>query len=471
MILAAMDRWRPVPGRIRRVVPTAASAAAAARAPVHPGPPSYLQEDHLRGYAALRARGGTHRAWTGVATTLPGPLDEDALVGALTAFVGRHEGMRSWFDLDGPEPVRHLVPVEDVALEVVDVPGPPSPEDWQAGLQTLLADVFSTDCRPDAWPGFALLVVDGGDQVGLVWACDHAFTDGVSQVLVATELSSLYDGAEAAPAAGFLDYVPQERDLAASYAGTAEVEEWADLVTGHGGLPRFPLDLGLAPGETAPVRIRSTELLGGADLAAFDEACREVGARGTGGIFGALAETERRLVGDPRYWAVSVLSTRGTGPWSDAQGWFCSFAPVEFEVPEAGGFGELAAAAQAGFERAKRLGRMPVHVVLAELLGSGRLDPAAVGSPQLVSYLDLRWFPGADTPAFASGVHFTGEGRTGNASMWVNRDADRLYVLAQTPDTATAQAAVTTYHECLREVLDAAAHGRLREPVGAGHDG
>ncbi|MQW75117.1 hypothetical protein GHK92_04460 [Nocardioides sp. dk4132] len=489
MILAGVEEWRPEPGRVLVWGPTPASTAAAAAAPVSPGPPSYLQVDHLAAYAGLAARGGQHRAWTGVATVLDGALDRDALGRALERFVARHEGLRTWFDLSGTEPVRHLLEPGDVELdvEVAERTGrAPAGEDWHAALHTMLTDLFTERCRPDAWPGWSLVTVEGPGSFGLAWGCDHAFTDGVSQVLLAGELGRLYDEergavdrADPTPGerpAGFVEHVRAERAAAKGLdSRSPEVVEWVESVARHGGrLPEFPLDLGLEPGETAPVRIRSTDLLDAEEVAALDRVCREAGARMTGAVFAALAETGRLLTGREDHLAVTVLSTR-RGPWTSSQGWFCTFAPVEVSTGAHPGFAALAATAQAAFERAKRLGAVPVPLVLETLVRSGTLAPDQLGSPQLVSYIDLRWFPDAGTPAHDNGVHFTGLGRTANASMWVNRDHERLYVVAQTPDTPRAQAAVTTYHGLLRAVLRAAARGeRVGHPVleeaHAGHD-
>jgi len=490
MILAGMEEWRPEPGRVLVWRPTPAAAAAAAAAPVSPGPPSFLQVDHLAAYAGLAARGGVHRAWTGVATVLDGPLDPDALGRALTRFVARHEGLRTWFDLSGAEPVRHLLAADDVEM-VAEIAAPAAGhEDWHAALHAMLTDLFTERCRPDAWPGWCLVAVEGPDSFGLAWGCDHAFTDGVSQVLLAGELGRLYDEERGAvdpadPAdpgpgerpAGFVEHVRAERAAAEQLGpGSPEVVEWVETVARHGGrLPDFPLDLGLEPGETAPVRVRSTDLLDAQEVAALDEVCRGSGARMTGAVFAALAETDRLLTGREDHLAVTVLSTR-RGPWTAAQGWFCTFAPVEVRTADHADFAGLAASAQAAFERAKRLGAAPVPLVLETLVRSGTLAPEQLGSPQLVSYIDLRWFPGAGTPAHDNGVHFTGLGRTANASMWVNRDHERLYVVAQTPDTPRAQAAVTTYHGLFRAVLRAAARGErvghpALEEARAGHDG
>ena len=193
-------------------------------------------------------------------------------------------------------------------------------------------------------------------------------------------------------------------------------------------------------------------------------------------VFAALAATDHLLAGRATYAGVTVLGARDTGPYLRSHGWFCTFAPVLFEVaPHADDLDALLVAAHAGFESGRRASRMPAHVALAEMLRTGVLGPDGVGSPQLVSYLDVRRFPGAGRTAHERGVHFTGEGRTANASMWVNRDAERLYIGLQHPDTPEAHAAVTRYCSVLERVAGALADGSTSlpdvEPSRAGHVG
>lgn len=481
MILGAMSTWTTTPGRVLHVRPTAEAAAAAASAPVDAGPPSFLQGDHLRAYAARRAAGGVHRAWTGVASHLTGPFDGAALARALTRFVRRHEGLRTWFDVDGAEPVRHLVPADVVAFETVEVPGPEAGPAWDEALTAHLTATFDAGCRPDSWAPFALGVVvpAGSSGFAVFWGCDHAFTDGASQLMVLSELEELYaqELADAAPDAGpagsFLDHARAEHALAAGTPPDApEILAWSDAVTAHGGrLPRFALDLGLALGETAPVRIRTATLLDATGLARLDALAAAHGARFTGAVFAGIALTDARLTGAADWFGVTVVGSRGPG-LETAQGWLCNFAPVTFPVGR-GGLAEVLPEADAAFRRARRVATVPVHAALGVMLAGGVLDPASLGSPQLISYLDLRRFPGVGRRAYDEGLHFTGEGRTANASLWVNRDHERLYVVMQTPDVPSAQAATDRYLAELTATFVAAAGdgAARREAAGAGRLG
>jgi len=456
--LGAIGDWQPAPGRVLRWRPTAAAAAAARSAPVNPGEPSFLQADHLAAYRSRREAGGTHRAWTGTVTELDGPLDTDALGRALTAFVRRHEGLRTWFDLDGPAPVRHLVPEEAVAFEVEEVPAPHDRAgEGAGGWAEVLTALFDAACRPDRWAPFVLGAVVRDGSASLFWGCDHAFTDGASQLMQPVEIETLYRrelGHDVPPlpeVTSFLEHTSAERARAAAYAPDApEVRAWCDLVAGlDGSLPRFPLDLGLAPGETAPVRIARTDLLTGERADAFEAACRAAGGRLTSGIFAALAETERRLAGRDRYAGVTVLGTRDAG-CAMTHGWLCNFAPVTFDLGE--DLTTTLKAAEQAWGLTRAVNAMPVHVALGVMLTEGITTPERLGSPQMVSFLDLRRLPGADTAAYRHGLHFTGEGRTANCSLWVNRGHDDLYVVAQTPDTPTGQRSARRYLDTLAQV-------------------
>jgi hypothetical protein len=455
MRIGALAELSPAPGRVVVLRPTRECQAAADAAPVSPGAPSFLQADHLNAYRAKVASGGVHRAWTGTCGEFDVAFDEAAYIEALTSFVGRHEGLRTWFDLTGATPVRHLVPVETIAFEAVEVE---VPADWSGGWQELLVSLWDEQCRPDSWTPFLLGAIVREEGFTYFWGCDHAFTDGASQLMVPAELGAAYAAALGArspdllEAGSFVTYAAAEQQLAAQCdAETPAVREWVDIVSRHGGrLPRFPVDLGLAPGETAPVRIRTWTALEGEAVDALEELCRDAGGRFTSGVFALLAHVEQRLTGSSDYLGITVLGTRSQQT-AMSHGWFCNFAPVSMALGET--FPETVLAAEKAFGTARELARTPVHVALGAMVAGGVLAPTELASPQMVSYLDVRKFPGAGTTPFDTGLHFTGEGRTANASLWVNRFADRFELATQSPDTEQGGRAVATYFEALRDVL------------------
>ena len=482
MIITAMGRWNPAPGRLWEWHPTSAARASAEAAPVDSTPASFLQEDHLKAAWAARERGDLHTAYTGVATEIDGDVDTDAMSRALAAYVLRHEGLRCWFEVEGNDVVRRLAPPEVAAFEVSDA-GETTDDDE---FQRYVRGRFSSEATADVWPGFVVGVVARPGSFTLYYGADHAFTDGGSQALVISELADLYaleTGADVpapAEAGSHLTYAADERARAATFAADSpEIAAWRDIFTRHDGrMPRFPLDLGLAPGEKAPVRIVERHLLSKEPTAAFDAACKAAGARMSSGIFAAVGITDFELAGTTDYFGITVLSTRHHGDYGQSQGWFVNFAPVAFEVAGNDRFSDVAAAAHRGFEQAKQIAEAPVHAVLGALAADGTLGSELAVSPNMLSYIDFRWFPGVGRDADTRAEHFTGEGSTSNASMWINRDGEHLYLVAQTPDTDVAAAAVKRYHDHLAHVLETIARegdysltpgDLVQEAAGAGH--
>lgn len=457
MKLVPLRRWQPQPGRIVVLRP----AADVISRPL-PGLPSFLQADHLGAFAAVTAAGGTSRAWTGTITELSGTFDAAALAAALGAFLTRHEGLRTWFDFAAPDanvgaPARMIAePTAFVADEVL------APADWQAGWYETIVGLYDEACRPDSWPGFLLGAIVRDGSWSLFWGSDHAFTDGASQLMAPVELAALYaaqlDGGEAAAlpeAAGFPGYADAERAAAAGYTPQSpEVVAWRDIVARHGGrMPSLPLPLGLEPGESAADAILEFDLLDGDGCAALEALCRGVGARFTSGVYAALGQADRTLGGGDRYWGVTVLGTRDRST-ATSHGWFCNFAPVEFAIGDE--LVDTLPAAEAALQTANAVARMPVHAALGILLAEGATTPEQLYNPHMVSYLDLRKFPGTETEAYRNGLHFTGEGRTANSALWINRDHDGLTIGVRVPETATARDSASVYVAALTRALESA---------------
>lgn len=461
MIITALGSWTPKPGRLLEWHPVRDALDAARTAPVHPAPPSFLQEDHLRAAAAAASRGDDHHAYTGVATEIDGVLDRDALTRAIAAYVLRHELLRCWFEVDGGAVIRRLAGTEVSSFAPEDV----GTFTTDAEFQTYIRARFSAEATAFEWPGFVVGAIERDRSFTLYYAADHAFTDGGSQALVISELADLYaleigeDVPVPANAGSHLDYATEERARAATYGSDSpEIEAWRQIFrSNEGRMPRFPLDLGLADGERGPVRIVERHLLDASATAALDAACKASGARISSGVFAAVAITDYELAGRTDYFGITVLSTRHLGDYGQSQGWFVNFAPVAFEVGGAEAFSTVARRAHASFEESKQIAAAPVHAVLGALAADGTLGSELAVSPNMLSYIDFRWFPGVGRPADARGEHFTGEGRTSNASMWINRDADHLYLVAQVPDNEVAAESVERYHSHLQTVLESIA--------------
>lgn len=461
MKVIAVADWHPAPGTIIEWTPTPATVAAAASAPRHPVGPSFLQRDHISAVAAARAAGRTHRAYTCAAVTVGGPLDIDAMNSALTEFIRAHEGLRCTFRVDPTVPgdiARHVVPASAIVLKGRQASDASS--DISAHLDLRLPDtaVF------DAFPGVTFGAVARADSFDLYFAMDHAFGDGSSQILGLAEIISRYrnpvSGWLAAGAEGSAEHGSHVEHTAAEFGragaltvSSPAVENWRDALGRTGGsIPAFPLPLGIDD-DPQPVAIQCEPLVDAARADVLSEHARTVGTSLAAVVYAGLALTEREVAGREVYSTATVLATR-SAQHVLSQGWYCNFAPIAFPI-DGTTLDDVLPSAAASLARAKELSADPVHGALGVLIGAGELDPSVVASPQMVTFIDFRWFPLQEE--LRDAVLFTGEGRTRNASVWITRDHDGLRINTQRPDNAVASASVTRYFATLRGILTQAA--------------
>ncbi len=458
MQMIPIDALRPEAGTALRWHPTAQSAAAAASSAAHDGPTTFLTENHVRASLSAAAAGRPHRAFIGTATDVDGDLDTDAMTKALTSFVQRHRALRLWFDDDA---ATHVVDCAAIEFEIHD----DGPLTTRTQTATYLHHCFEQETPSTSFPGFAFGAIARTGSFSVFFACDHGLTDGVSQALALGEILGIYeecrtdtqpDDDEYSTGGDYLDYAALESTATTMHAaGSPQTEAWVDIFARHAfRMPRFPLDLGMAPDETAPVAPVRAHVLDGDGVEAFTRMCREAGGKLIDGIYAAIATTDRELAGVERYFGMTVLNTRAVSPeFATAQGWFCAFAPVEFGVADATSVRELIGTARSARTRARELGSVPPAAALGALAAEGLPLDEVMSAPNLLSYIDFRWFPGNGSPAYDRAVMFTGEGRTRNASMWVNCDDDELYIGSQAPDTPFAREQVVRYLDHLSEVI------------------
>ncbi|MBD0021550.1 peptide synthase [Gordonia pseudamarae] len=485
MRITAMESFAPRPGQALSWLPTATSSAAAGQAPVYTGPLTFLVENHVRGCAAARTAGTPHHAYLGSGTEVDGDLDEQRMTRALDIFVRRHSALRTWFETDDRHVAAHLVDADDVSFAVHAVEEIDTDEQFQQHI----AGRFSAEAISTSYPGFAFGALRRPGSFTLFFGCDHALSDGASQAFALTEIIDVYtelggsrqgadtgpatDGAGTRDAGGYLDYAGAEAALAAHHlSGSDELDRLTKVFADNDrSLPTFPLDLGLAPGETAPVVPIEVTILTGEDIGRFESACRSAGSRLLTGIYAALAATDAELAGRTDYYGMTVFNTRSAAPrFASAQGWFAAFAPVTFPISGAATFTELLAAADTGYQAAKPLAGVPVQAAFGALIAAGATPASLASTPNLLSYIDFRRFPAAGNTGYEQGVIFTGEGRTANASLWINRDHRRLYLGSQTPGTPYAQHQVQRYFAHLCSVIQEVARSgdyTLTSPVAA----
>ncbi|MBT0566865.1 condensation domain-containing protein [Williamsia sp. CHRR-6] len=480
MRIEALAVWDLLPGRLIELRPTAAAAAAAAVAVADDEPGSVLQENHLRSSAAAAAEGRVHTAYLGAFTIVDGAVDAAAMCRALARFVDRHGGLRTRFTVDGARIVRHRIPGDAVAFEahgigtvdhdaeiVLDATG------WRGTHQEFFTNLYSAQANALRWPGFAFGFVDHGDQFTMFLGIDHAISDGVSQTFALNEIHEFYLAESqglplspytAHPTDSFIDYARIERaETATLSTSSPDVAELIEIYLANGGgMPRFALDLGLAPGETAPWFGVRQRLLDDAEANAFESLVTAAGFKVPSALYALLATLDREIAGRRSYFGINVVSSRSTGNFMLSQGWFCHFATVAFEIGETATFLECLSHAHQGYRRARRLASVSPELIFAGLLEAGVAPSEIFRSPNMVSYIDFRQFPANGSPAYDNGMQFTGEGRTSNASLWVTRESDGLYAGSQTPDTPVANSVIARYFTrmvaVLRDIVDTGDH-------------
>ncbi|GAA4472414.1 condensation domain-containing protein [Rhodococcus olei] len=475
MDLHQITRWTPPPGRVVEWTVTERAAEIARSAPESPFPPATIQERHLRRAAAAAARGEAQSPWIGLAFDFFRPLDEQAMARAITEYVRRNETLWSWFSFADPDgdPAdfanlmrRHVTDPDSIEFEsrTVDVPG------TSEAIRDHLMHRFATAATALTWPAFVFGTIEheGGESFTLFHAVDHAHTDLTSMAYTFTELRTLYDCAldgtgHDMPAAGsFVEFSRRERARAAELtAESPEVASWMEHLRAAGGsMPVFPLDLGAADGPRPAMNTRVI-LIDGADSERFTDVCRANGGNFVGGVFAALAITERELVGRDRYFALSPLSTRDSDDMEWTQGWFINLIPVGFATADAATFTDLVAAAQDSFRSGKKLGsvssQQAIEVVVAERGAAAATEFTGLSVPPIVSYMDARSLPRSDEYVQAHATGLVGGKDTAVALMWVNRLDHGTWIDISHPDTPQARESVERYTRRLTEIMTAVA--------------
>jgi amino acid adenylation domain-containing protein len=210
------------------------------------------------------------------ALRLRGPLDADALEGALTAIVRRHESLRTTFVVEGGRPHQVIAPEPSVSLARADLQAVPSGQREAEAKRLCLVERH----RPfDLERGPLLRVTSfrlGPDEHLLFIVIHHIIADGWSIGLLLYELGQLY-GARVSrrpdPLAPlplqYADYTIRQREWLQGDNLRAQLEYWRGRLGDLRGPLELPVDgrrstqgqheadsrdLVLSPAETAAIK-------------------------------------------------------------------------------------------------------------------------------------------------------------------------------------------------------------------------
>lgn len=416
-------------------------------------PASYIHEAHLR-----RTADGTHddgrESWLGAAFRLSGPLDHDAFRTAVRIWIDRHEALRSHAELGADGRIRrHTIEPGGVDLNAVR-------HEYEFDTDTVyerVHDLFDELTSPHRWPAYLFVTLehsDPDDGCTVFFAADHSLIDGLSVVLVAHELTSLYTEAMAGPpallvpAGSYIDFGAEERAVAATVDHRhPAVETWRGaLLRSKGRLSDFPLDLGPRPVERVAQRAVSEWVLDATQAARFNTVCHRAGQNFLAGVLACLAEANTELTGNTVFRTVTPVHTRNDPHWATSLGWFVGLAPVEFDIAGVADFAEAAARAAEAVASTKSAAKVPFARV-EEILGTP-IRPRFV-----VSFMDVRFVPMAQQWPEIEARALRSRHYTHDVYIWVNRTPHGVNISARFPGTPTATESVLRFLARTRRAL------------------
>jgi hypothetical protein len=452
--LTEISQYDALPGRLVEWKLDAKTLDAAARSEQDSRPPSFTQDGHVKLAMLLRDMGVEAPTWLATAFDIPGALDSDAMEATFLQWVTRHETLRSGLRPAGTELERFTLDADAISFER-NVLG-----DFSAGAELVryLEDRFDEAANPLRWPSYDFVTVEREGSFTVYLAFDHTNVDGYSIAQIAHEIHELYDAAlvgrtpQLADAGSYVDFSKLERDAAEGVCADHEsVACWRDFVeTCGGGLPTFPLDLGVEPGSI-PKQTGGCEWLLDAEQAeAFEAACKAGGGSFAAGMLAAASLTAYELGGQPTYRTVMPFHTRSEAQWATSLGWYIGLGPVEIATAQAADFQELMHMARHATRAAKPVASVPF--VKAFSLLETPVRPLSV-----FSYIDARGVPGAanwtDWNAHAFGKVSYGD----EVYFWINRTREGVYLTCRYPHTDVAHRNVNDYIEHTRGILAAVA--------------
>ncbi|MEV0432515.1 condensation domain-containing protein [Nocardia sp. NPDC050413] len=415
-----------------------------------PIPPSFNQLVHLAGAEA----GST---WLAAAFDVDGPLDRAALAAAYRALIVRHGTLRSSFTAT-PSGPRRVLRSATVRLDEQPDATPRS----SSALRDTIWRHCNDRCAPFADRAYLLAAIDRPDTATVVCAFDHAHVDAHSIAIVIDELRLLYHGAapETLPPVGdFVDHCARPTTFDPA---DPRLRGWREFFGDQGVVPpSFPLDLGLAPGRSAPQAVSLRQVLTAEEAEAFESWCRGNDAGFFAGLLATLAHGVRAAGGGDRTRLLFPMHTRYEPRWERAVGWFTTNAPLAIDA--SGTLADTVRRAQPAVRTAIEIGALPLAETLHAL---GGLRPRR-HDIFMVSYLDYRRLPGARA---RGATHISNTGTTDDVQIWFSRTEDGLALRVRYPATPLARAVMPSFLAEVEQILRShvgAGRSRVREEPAA----
>jgi hypothetical protein len=450
--LGPIHSWQPAPGTVTTWTATSAARESASRASRSSLPPSFQQAQHLRSAFYGKALGRQLPRLMVVAWDIPGVCDIAMMTEAINTHLRRHDTYHSMFEFENGNIFRRTI---DDPNEIEFVPvsfGSMEQEQIRAHALAMTSETLEWDC-------FSFGIIQSEDHFTFYASVDHLHIDGMSAGLIFVDIHLMYQNlSQGRPVTlpevgGYRDYTARQREKIASMTlSSPEIKDWIDFAQNTGGdWPSFPLELGDTwtnnKGDFVTV-----ELLNEADTEAFDTACREAGARFSGGVLACAALAEHQLTGNTTYHGFTPSDTRTADIDTMSVGWFASLFPVTVPIGD-GEFADIARAAQKSFNAGKYLANVPFERVL-ELAPVDQLGIKLPTRPgMMVSFLDFRKIPVAELWEQTNYGIYGDNLSHGGINMWINRHAGRTTVTISFPDNPVARKSVHRYIAALSKAF------------------
>jgi glutamate-1-semialdehyde aminotransferase/3-oxoacyl-(acyl-carrier-protein) synthase/acyl carrier protein len=271
--------------------------------------------------------GGDSAYQMSVGFWLDGPLDREALRGAVLGVVARHESLRSTLGVDGRTLTVHQPPA-DVLIEA----SCPTDEELEAFRNSWADLQFDLTNGPVF---HAALVRTAPERHLLLLSAHNAAVDGWSFSVVVNDLAELYNAscrgtsAELQPAVQFREYVAWHDQAAAGPVATEDREYWHGLLK-DAPTPKLPLSGRPAP---FPYRaVRNSFLLDSAFCDQMRNSAREQGVTAFAYLVAAWGAVLHRVTGQDDL-VVPVASARRPPELDDVVGYCSNLLPLRLRMP------------------------------------------------------------------------------------------------------------------------------------------
>jgi condensation enzyme len=282
---------------------------------------------------------------TEVALRLRGPVDADAMRGALADVVARHETLRTVIVREPEGAYQRVHPPGEARLEVRHCPGVPA-EDRAERADGFLAEAGASRVSSTELPLLrgSLVRFDDEESV-LVLMAHHVATDGWSMGVITRDLAACYAARRSgsAPdlpsAPSFRDFVAQEHEQEASGKLARSVGYWQEALRGAR-VTALRTDFALSAGLPEGAAVRRF-VIGAPVVSEVTQVARAARVTPFMVLLAAYYQLVHRLTGATDLTVPTPTLGRGSGQFKDTVGPFFAFLPMRVDMSECRDGGDL----------------------------------------------------------------------------------------------------------------------------------